>query len=668
MGDTVALVTAVTTDTPKEGANFLPLVVNQLERAFAAGKIPGGFFKREGRPTERETLISRLIDRSIRPLFPDGYRHDTQIIISVFSADQENDPDILGMLGASCALHISRIPFEGPIGAVRIGYIDGQCVVNPTALQQQESVLNIIAAGTKDSINMVEAGAREVSEEVILEALTLAQEEIRKMVAVQEEMRAALGKEKLAFIPDVPDSDLKARAEKDFSARIAQAITVQGKETRQKALDQIKEEAVSQYSDLDEEALAGLSEILKDIEKKEARRIIAQEGRRVDGRALDEIRPISGEVGFLPRAHGSGLFTRGETQALVVTTLGTAEDEQRVDDLGINTSKSFMLHYNFPPFSTGEASFLRGPSRREIGHGALAERALQPSIPAEESFPYTIRVVSDILESNGSSSMATVCGTTLSLMDAGVPISTPIAGIAMGLVKEGDGCYVLSDILGLEDHYGDMDFKVAGSRQGITALQMDIKIAGITPDILKTALYQARDGRLFILDKMLETIAEPRESISVYAPRIITMRINVEKIRDVIGPGGKTIRSIIDQTGVKINVEDDGTVSIASADEEAAAQALAIIEEIVQEAEVGKVYLGKVKKVVDFGAFVEIFPGTEGLVHISQLANYRVQNVTDEINEGDEVMVKVIAIDREGKIKLSRKEALAEKKRDKVTS
>lgn len=660
MADTVVLATAVAGKKPREGVNFLPLVVNYQEKAYAAGKIPGGFFKREGRPGEREILSSRLIDRPLRPLFPDGFRHETQIIVNVLSADQENDPDILGIIGASCALHISQIPFNGPIGAVRVGRVDGRLIINPTNTQITEGDLNIVVVGTKDSILMVEAGAGIVGEEVIISALKAAQEEIRKIVIIQEEMREAIGRPKMDFIPDIPGEDLIDRVKSDFGPAIKEAIVVQGKEERSNALSKIEDKAVEKYAE-DEELTARLSEIFSILEKKYARKLILEENKRVDGRELKEIRPITCEVGSLPRTHGSAIFTRGETQALAITTLGTSDDEQMLDDLGTATSKSFMLHYNFPPFSVGEAGFLRGPGRREIGHGALAERALRISIPDKEQFPYTVRIVSEILESNGSSSMATICASSLSLMDAGVPIHNPIAGIAMGLIKEGDKVVILSDILGLEDHYGDMDFKVAGCRDGITALQMDIKIGGITPVVMEEALMQAREGRLFILDKMLGTLSAPRESISVYAPRILTMKIKSEKIREVIGPGGKTIRSIIEQTGVKIDVEDDGTVSIASADEEAALRAKTIIEEIIQEAEVGRIYNGKVKKVVDFGAFVEIFPGTEGLVHISQLADYRVAKVQDEINEGDEVLVKVISIDREGKIKLSRKEALRDR-------
>ncbi len=660
IGDTVVLATAVVSDKAREGIDFLPLVVNYQEKAYAAGKIPGGFFKREGRPGERETLISRLIDRPIRPLFPKGFRNEIQVIITTLSSDQENDSDIIGIIGASTALHLSKIPFAGPIGGVRIGRVDGAYVVNPTTAQIQAGDMNIVVAGTKDSILMVEAGARMVSEEIILGALSLAQEEIRKVVAIQEIIREKLGIAKIEFTPNVTDPALVDRVWNDYGTRLREAIVIRGKHIRAEALAAIRKDATEAYA-ADEALLPRLNEIFVTLEKKEARRLIAQEGRRVDGRSLTDIRPITCEVGILPRTHGSAVFTRGETQALAVTTLGTSDDEQMIDDLGFVKTKRFMLHYNFPPFSVGETQMLRSPGRREIGHGALAERAISAVLPTQQVWPYTIRIVSDILESNGSSSMATVCGSALSLMDAGVPISAPVAGIAMGLVKEGDGFFVLSDILGMEDHYGDMDFKVAGSRDGISALQMDIKIAGITLAVMETALHQARDGRLHILGKMAEALGAPRANISAYAPRILTMKIKSDKIREVIGPGGKTIRSIIEQTGVKIDVEDDGTINIASADEQAARKAMAIIEEIVQEPEVGRIYSGRVSKIMDFGAFVEIFPGTDGLVHISQLAPHRVEKVIDVLKEGDQVMVKVISIDRDGKIKLSRKEAMQEK-------
>ncbi len=660
IGDTVVLATAVVSEKAREGIDFLPLVVNYQEKAYAAGKIPGGFFKREGRPGERETLISRLIDRPIRPLFPKGFRNEIQVIITTLSSDQENDSDIIGIIGASTALHLSKIPFAGPIGGVRIGRVDGSYVVNPTTAQIQTGDMNIVVAGTKDSILMVEAGARMVTEETILGALSLAQEEIRKVVAIQETIRERLGIAKLEFTPSVTDQALVDRVWNDYGTRLRETIVIRGKHVRAEALAAIRKDAGEAYA-ADEALLPRLNDIFVTLEKKEARRLIAQEGRRVDGRSLTDIRPITCEVGVLPRTHGSAVFTRGETQALAVTTLGTSDDEQMIDDLGFVKTKRFMLHYNFPPFSVGETQMLRSPGRREIGHGALAERAISAVLPTQQAWPYTIRIVSDILESNGSSSMATVCGSALSLMDAGVPISAPVAGIAMGLVKEGDGFFVLSDILGMEDHYGDMDFKVAGSRDGISALQMDIKIPGITLAVMETALRQARDGRLHILGKMAEALGSPRANISAYAPRILTMKIKSDKIREVIGPGGKTIRSIIEQTGVKIDVEDDGTINIASADEQAARKAMAIIEEIVQEPEVGRIYSGRVSKIMDFGAFVEIFPGTDGLVHISQLAPHRVEKVIDVLKEGDQVMVKVISIDRDGKIKLSRKEAMQEK-------
>jgi polyribonucleotide nucleotidyltransferase len=658
-GETALLVTAVASAQPREGVDFLPLTVNYQEKAFAAGKIPGGFFRREGRPGEREVLVCRLIDRPLRPLFPKGVRNDIQIIANVYSADMENEPDIFGIVGASAALTISRIPFDGPVGAVRIGRVDDQLLVNPTIEQMDAGSLNMVVAGTADAITMVEAGALEVSEEVIVDALVMAQQEISRIAEFQNELRAKAGVEKFVVEPAEVDEDLRGRVESQYLDSLREAMQIKAKNPRSAALRELKQKASEELSTEEQDVSKEVGGFIEALEKQTARKMIA-EGKRVDGRALTDIRPISCEVGILPRTHSSALFTRGQTQALVITTLGTSQDEQIVDDLSLVTRRSFMLHYNFPPFSTGETRFMLSPGRREIGHGALAHRAIAPMLPDKEKFPYTIRIVSDVLESNGSSSMATVCGGTLSLMDAGVPIKAPVAGIAMGLVREGDEFYIVSDILGMEDHYGDMDFKVAGTREGITALQMDLKVQGLTREVMARALDQAKAGRLHILDKMAEAIAEPRDDISVFAPRIQTMKIKVDKIRDVIGPGGKVIRSIVERTGAKIEVSDDGTVLIASVDGESARMAMEIIGELTQEPEVGRIYKGTVKKVLDFGAFVEIFAGTEGLVHISQLAEYRVKDIYEEVKEGDEMVVKCIDIDRDGKIKLSRKEAMRE--------
>ena len=659
-GGTSLLVTAVASDKAREGVDFLPLTVNYQEKAFAAGKIPGGFFRREGRPGEREVLVCRLIDRPLRPLFPKGVRNDIQIIATCYSADMENEPDILGIVGASAALTISRIPFAGPVGAVRIGRLGDRLVVNPTIEEMVESTLNMVVAGTADALNMVEAGAEEISEDVVVEALVLAQEEIRRIVEMQLKLREEADVEKMEVVTPVTDEKLLLQVEEKYLAPLREAMQVKAKNPRSKALKTLRAEAVEELSTPENDLSRQIGSIIEAMEKQAARRMIA-EGKRVDGRSHSEVRQIACEVGILPRTHSSALFTRGQTQALVVTTLGTSQDQQIVDDLSLTTRRSFMLHYNFPPFSTGETRFMLSPGRREIGHGALAHRALVPVLPDKEKFPYTIRIVSDVLESNGSSSMATVCGGTLSLMDAGVPIKAPVAGIAMGLVHEGDEFFILSDILGMEDHYGDMDFKVAGTREGITSLQMDLKVQGLTREVMARALAQAREGRLHILDRMAEAIAEPREDISVYAPRILTIKIKVDKIRDIIGPGGKMIRSIVERTGAKIEVQDDGTVLIASVDEESSRHAMEIIGELTQEPEIGKIYKGTVKKVLDFGAFVEIFAGTEGLCHISQLADYRVKDIYDEVSEGDEMVVKVLDIDRDGKIKLSRKEAAREK-------
>ncbi len=661
-GDTVVLSTAVASKVERENVDFLPLTVDYQEKAYAAGRIPGGFFKREGRQSEKEILSSRLIDRPIRPLFPDGYYYDTQIIASVLSIGDESSMDLMGMIASSAALAISDIPFRGPIGAVRVGFVDGKFIINPGQKELETTLLNLVVAGTADAIMMVEGGANELSEDQMLEALGVAHREIKKIVAFQNELVSKVGKPKRSVKMVEIDKDLARQVAALAIDQLRTAIVIPNKLERQKTLDVLLDEIKQKLKKEDDPTRSRqISTIFFDIEKDEVRKIILEKNIRADGRKPDQIRPISSSVGLLPRTHGSALFTRGETQALVVTTLGTSEDEQRIDSLEGEYFKTFMLHYNFPPFSVGETKPLRGPGRREVGHGALAERALKAMVPTKQEFPYTIRLVSDILESNGSSSMATVCGGTLALMDAGVPIKAPVAGIAMGLIKEGERIVILSDILGLEDHLGDMDFKVTGTSKGITALQMDMKIEGITIETMRTALQQAKDGRLHILGKMLETIAAPRNTLNPFAPRIITMQINPDKIKDVIGSGGKVIRSIVEQTGAKIDIEDDGTINIASSDEAAANKAKEIIKGIVQEAEVGKLYMGKVRKIMDFGAFVEIFPGTDGLLHISQISDKRIEKVTDELHEGDEVLVKVLEIDRQGKIRLSRKEALHDK-------
>ncbi|MBN1880625.1 MAG: polyribonucleotide nucleotidyltransferase [Deltaproteobacteria bacterium] len=658
-GDTRVLVTVVSEDKPREGADFLPLVVEYQEMTFAAGKIPGGFFKREGRPSEREILTCRIIDRPIRPLFPDGYYYETQVIASVLSIDSDNDPDIMALTGTSCALCLSDIPFDGPIAAVRISRVDGEFIINPQANDLEKSEMDLVVAASKDSIVMVEGRFSEVEESVVVDALMLAHESIQPLIDMQLELMKEVGKEKRDFIGKKAGVDTLPEIMDGYGDKIAQALSVSSKKDRSKAIKAVKQEMleiVGENDDQDRERdLTGAFEL---AQKKIMRDRIIKDKVRIDGRKFDEIRNISCEVGFLPRAHGSALFTRGETQVLASSTLGTSQDEQKIDALRGESFKSFMLHYNFPPFSVGEVKMLRGPSRREIGHGALAERAISAVLPDESDFPYTIRIVSDVLESNGSSSMATVCGSSLSLMDAGVPIAKHVAGIAMGLVKENDDIAILSDILGDEDHAGDMDFKVAGTVDGVTALQMDIKISGVDRHVLETALAQAKEGRMFILGKMSEVIEAPRPDISQYAPRIITIYINPDKIRDVIGPGGKVIRQIVADTGARIEIDDDGRVDIATNDETAAKRAVQIIEDLTQEAEIGRIYTGKVVRIMDFGAFVEILPGVDGLVHISQLDHHRVNKVTDVLKEGDEVRVKVIDIDKEGRIKLSRKEAL----------
>ena len=660
-GDTVVLATAVSSKTPREGIDFFPLTIDYQEKTYSAGKIPGGFFKREGRPTEKEVLTSRLIDRPIRPLFPKGFNCETQGIVNVLSYGDENIADILGIVTISAALHISDIPFNGPVAAVRIGRISGTFVINPDLRETEECDCNLVVAGTEDAVAMVEGSVQEMSETDLLEAIDIAHQEIKKLCAFQNEFRAAAGKEKRVVVPPVKDEVLKNAVKENCLDKIKTAIVVPDKMMRQAALDAILREVIETLNTGEKDISRDIANVFNDIEKNLVRDMILHDNVRADGRTPGQIRPISAEVGLLPRTHGSAFFTRGETQCLAVVTLGTSDDEQRIDSLDGETHKTFMLHYNFPPFSVGEVKPLRSPGRREIGHGILAERALSAVMPGRTEFPYTVRIVSDILESNGSSSMATVCGGTLALMDAGVPIKSPVAGIAMGLIKEGEKVVVLTDILGLEDHLGDMDFKVTGTENGITAFQMDTKIGGISREIMEKALEQARQGRLFILGKIRETLEAPRTDLAKHAPRIYTMQIKQDKIRDVIGTGGKVIRGIIEQTGVKINIDDSGLINIAAADGEAAQKAIDIINNITAEAELGKIYLGKVKRIMDFGAFVEIIPGTEGLVHISQLSDKRIAKVTDEVNEGDEVLVKVIEIDKTGRIRLSRKEAMQEK-------
>ncbi len=657
-GDTVVLVTAVATKHPREGIDFLPLTVDYQERAYAAGMIPGGFFKREGQPRDPEKITARLIDRPIRPLFPKGFRRDVQIIATVLSADQENDPDVLALVGASAALTISSIPFLGPIGAVRVGRVGGQLVANPTYKQMEESDLELVIAGTKDAVMMVEARAKEVSEETILAAIAFGQNAVAAMVRMQEALAASVGQLKIPFTSPTVDPALLERIAALAREPIRALATLPEKEAQQARREQIREETLRAFSGEPVEIQFQVKEILEKIERDEMRRLVLEERIRTDGRRLEEVRPITCDTGVLPRTHGSALFTRGGTQALVTTTLGTSDDVQRFDGIEGEGFKRFTLHYNFPPYSVGEVRFLRAPGRREIGHGALAERAMLSVLPSREEFPYTVRIVSEILESNGSSSMASVCGATLALMDAGVPIKSAVGGVAMGLVTEEGRSAILTDIMGLEDHLGDMDFKVAGTRAGITALQMDMKVQGVTATLMAEALEQARHGRMHVLDEMEKTLAQPRPNISIYAPRLITIKVPVDKIREVIGPGGKVIRGIIEETGCKIDISDDGSVEIASRDEAAAEKALSIINRIVEVPEVGKIYQGKVKRIVEFGAFVEILPGTDGLLHISQIAEHRIQRVQDVLSEGDEVSVKVIEIDPSGKIRVSRKEVL----------
>ena len=653
-GDTVVLVTAVSARKGREGIDFFPLTVDFQEKTYAAGKIPGGFFKREGRLSDRETLTSRLIDRPLRPLFPKGFTCETQIIATVMSADNIHDPAILALTGASAALMISEIPFAGPVAAVRVARVNGELVVNPTFAEIDESDLDVIMACSREAVVMVEGGAQEVDEQVMLEALALGHKSAQPFLDAQLEMVKEIGVEKRVVVAPVINEDLKALVDEHFADRFAEGIKVNDKLERQDYFSLLKGEIRERLADSEIPA-DDLGEVFEDQLGGAIRRQISTEKVRIGGRKVDEVRDIDCEVSLLPRVHGSALFTRGETQAIVTATLGTSVDEQRIDSLRGNSFNSFMLHYNFPPYSVGEARFLRGPGRREIGHGTLARRALQAILPEADKFPYTIRIVSDITESNGSSSMASVCGGSLALMDAGVPIKAPVAGIAMGLVQEGDEFIILSDILGDEDHVGDMDFKIAGTKDGITAIQMDIKIDGISPEIMAQALAQAKAGRLHILGKMAEALTEPRAELSDYAPRIMTIKIDPDKIRDVIGPGGKNIRAITEKSGAKIDIDDSGEIKIASVDGQASEIAIALIRDLTQEAEVGKVYLGTVQRIMDFGAFVQIFPGTDGLLHVSQIAEERVRDVRDYMKEGDEVMVKVIEVDRQGKIRLSRK-------------
>ncbi len=659
-GDTVVIVTACASSNAREGIDFLPLTVDYREYAYASGRIPGGFFKRESKPTEKEVLTSRLIDRPIRPLFPEGWARETQVIAFLLSADTENDSDVLALTGASAALSISSMPFAHPIAAVRVGLINDDFVINPTYAERKSSALDLIVAGSKDAIVMVEAGAEEITEDVMLKALEAGHASIRDIVATIEELTATVGKAKVDVVADQIDPTLQQQVESTSLSPLADAMRVRDKLDSYAQVDKVLDDLLAVIPEDKTEQLSDTKKVFKNLKEKVLRDEVLSRGQRLDGRAFDEIRDIWCEVSTLPRVHGSAVFTRGETQALVTATLGTKDDQQKVETVEGESRKRFMLHYNFPPFSVGEVKFLRGPGRREIGHGNLAERSLSSVVPTEENFPYTLRVVSDILESNGSSSMATVCGGTLAMMDAGVPLTRPVAGIAMGLIlDEKAGRHaILSDIAGAEDHYGDMDFKVAGTSEGITALQMDIKVSGVTTEIMKEALSQAKAGRIHILQKMEATIPTPRDSISVHAPRIVTVNVPVDKIRDVIGPGGKTIRSIIERTGVKIDVQDDGQVNIASVDEESAQKAVSIIEELTASPELNKTYLGKVQRITDFGAFVEILPGIDGLLHVSEIAHHRVNDVRTELNEGDQVLVKVINVDPSGKVRLSRKALL----------
>lgn len=657
-GETAVVVAVTGTDTPREGVDFFPLTVDFEEKMYAVGKIPGGFLRREGRPPETAILTSRLIDRPIRPMFPDGYHNDVQIVATAVSVDPDNAPDIPAMIGASCALSISDIPFEGPIAGVRVGRVDGKFIINPTLEQAAVSEINVAVAGTKEAILMVEAGAKEVSEQVMLDAILFGHEEIKKLVAFQEQIQAEVGKPKMEFTPYVPPEALSKEIMEYGEPKIHDALMDPDKLHRDKMVSETKEAILEHFVELYPESEIDIAHIVQKLVKKVFRHIITHDKIRPDGRALDEVRPISCEVGLLARPHGCSLFTRGQTQVLNCLALAPLREAQTLDGLGTELTKRYIHHYNFPPYSVGETKPLRSPGRREIGHGALAERALLPVIPSEEEFPYTIRLVSEVLESNGSSSMASTCASTLSLMDAGVPIKAPVSGVAMGLVKEGNDITILTDIQGLEDANGDMDFKVAGTEKGITAIQMDIKIDGINRQIFEQALEQARKGRAYILGKMLECIPAPRPSLKEHAPKITTLKINPDKIKDVIGPGGKVIKKITEESGAKIDIEEDGTVYVAAADQASANKAIEAINAITAEPEIGKIYTGKVTRLMNFGAFVEFMPGREGLVHISQLAKERVEKVEDVVNVGDEIVVKLVEIDAKGRMNLSRKAAL----------
>ena len=661
LGETIVLVTVVATDKVREGVDFLPMTVEYQEMSYAGGRIPGNFFRRNiGRPTESETLTARLIDRPLRPLFPKHFYYEIQVIATVLSTDKENEADVLALLGASTALEISDVPFAGPVAAVRVGRIDGQLVTNPTISEQEGSDINIIVAGNKSAVVMVEGGADFVSESDMIEAIFYGHEALQPMLDMQIELREAVGLPKREFIPKSGDGSLEAKIVEMATPLIQEVIATADKMERQKKRGDVFKKVAEAFAEESKDAVSASREIIEDLEKTLVRKMVLEDGRRIDGRAMNEVRPIECVVGVLPRVHGSALFTRGETQAMVLTTLGTPMDDQRIDTMYGDVFRKFIFHYNFPPYSVGEAKRLGGPGRREIGHGALARRALLPVVENNEDFEYTVRVVSEILESNGSSSMASVCGGSLSLMDAGVPIKEPVAGVAMGLISTGEKMAVLTDIIGDEDHYGDMDFKVAGTQDGVTAIQMDIKIDGITREIMQKALDQAKEGRLHILGEMAKAIATPRHEVSTYAPVIKTIHIKPEKVRVLIGPGGKVIREISSATDSRINVDDEGKVVISAPDGVRAQEAEKMITRISQDAEVGNLYMGKVVKIMDFGAFVEIFPGTDGLVHISQLEKGRVNKVTDVLNEGDEVLVKVLDVDKNGKISLSRKDALGE--------
>ncbi|MDI9481188.1 MAG: polyribonucleotide nucleotidyltransferase [Bacillota bacterium] len=669
-GDTVVLVAATASEKPREGIDFFPLTVDYEEKQYAAGKIPGGFIKREGRATELATLSARLIDRPIRPLFPQGFRNDVHVVATVLSVDKDNAPDVIAMIGASVALNISNIPFEAPIAGVVVGMVDGQLVINPTVEETQKSAMHITVAGTREAIMMVEGSADEIPEDQVLDAIFFAHEEIKRLCDFQEPIIEELKVPKFEVQTFGIDPAMEEEVRTYATPILDQAVRNPDKKSRETSMDQAKDSIMEHFAEIYPDNVGDIDALLDTVLKDVVRSMLIDDGERVDGRELDEIRPVTCEVGFLPRPHGSGLFTRGQTQVLSITTLGAASEEQILDGLGIENSKRYIHHYNFPPYSVGEVRPMRGPGRREIGHGALAERALLAVLPSQEEFPYTIRVVSEVLESNGSSSMGSVCGSSLSLMHAGVPIKRPVAGVAMGLVKREDKFAIMTDIQGIEDALGDMDFKLAGTEIGVTAIQMDIKITGVNREIVAAALEKARKGRMFIMGKMMETIAEPNTELSPYAPRLTRMMVPVDKIREIIGPGGKTIHKIVDETGCKIDIEDDGTLFIMATDEEAAHKAKSLIDAIIAEVEVGKTYTGTVKRIMDFGAFVEIIPGVlgtqgkEGLVHISQLDLERVNKVTDIVNIGDKIDVKVTEIDKQGRVNLSRKALLRERKPD----